>query len=233
MLKSAKTMKIEHKLSLYQVFLKLYEHNPRLLHEILQLENTSNQYPAHITTQYLTGAIEQETVYIITNLVNGETQKFHQAQAIWSIGRGRHCSLRIPDERLSRYHAIVEYRQNQGFYLIDLNSTNGTFLNQEPVIEPMLLQDGDRIRLGSIVFCFFLCRKTQQLAHLSSETLTQLYESNKASAQELERSTFDFFKDRQSAEDSTTPLSSPKLTPERQAEILERFFSREANRKKS
>lgn len=235
-------MKIEQKLSLYQIFLKLYEHNPRLLNEILQLENTGNQRLAQIKTQYVTGVVEQEQVYLITNLTNGKTVKLLDDRNIWEIGRGTKVSLHIPDRRLSRHHAVIEYRPNQGFYLTDLKSTNGTFLNQEPVVEPILLQDGDRVRLGSIVFCFFLCQETQQFKPLSPEFQTPVEKfkdpensplSPDLEPPDLERSTFDFFRETPSTEDNTAPLSSPLLTPERQAEILERFFEREKNRKQN
>ena len=41
--------------------------------------------------------------------------------------------------------------ENNQIYITDLNSTNGTFVNGIRVTEPMLLTDGDLIKLGDIV----------------------------------------------------------------------------------
>jgi serine phosphatase RsbU (regulator of sigma subunit) len=63
------------------------------------------------------------------------------------IGRGEDSHVFLPDSRLSRRHAEVEQRMD-GFYIVDLGSTNGTFLNGNRVVGESRLADGDLISMG-------------------------------------------------------------------------------------
>jgi sigma-B regulation protein RsbU (phosphoserine phosphatase) len=63
------------------------------------------------------------------------------------IGRGEESHVFLPDYRLSRRHAEVEQRID-GFYIVDLGSTNGTFLNGQRILGEHRLADGDLISLG-------------------------------------------------------------------------------------
>jgi pSer/pThr/pTyr-binding forkhead associated (FHA) protein len=225
---------LEQKLRLYQVFSKLYEHNPNLLNEILQLENTTSQRPAQASTQYVTGVVEGDSVYLIANLTNATSQKIYQSQGIWVLGRSCQASIEVMDERVSRHHAAIEYRHREGFYLSDLDSTNGTFVNHEFVTEPVLLRDGDRVRLGTVVFSFFCCQELRQSDPVAPEILARLQhisERQQPTVRELqEKTTYIFLSQPTSLasfEDTTTPLPTAKLTPDRQAEILDRFFKNE------
>jgi serine phosphatase RsbU (regulator of sigma subunit) len=70
-----------------------------------------------------------------------------------SIGRGKNADVRLPDTTLSRRHAMVE--EINGIWQIrDLDSSNGTFLNDLILQDAALLRDGDTIRLGSLEFEF-------------------------------------------------------------------------------
>jgi pSer/pThr/pTyr-binding forkhead associated (FHA) protein len=51
------------------------------------------------------------------------------------------------DTNVSRYHAEIE-RRGDDFWLIDLESSNGTTVNDEPLKGEKLLKDGDRIKFG-------------------------------------------------------------------------------------
>ena len=62
------------------------------------------------------------------------------------IGRGKDADIRLPDERVSRQHASLKW-SGSGFALVDLQSTNGTFVNGGRAASIRLL-DGDRIRIG-------------------------------------------------------------------------------------
>jgi len=68
------------------------------------------------------------------------------------IGRAADADLRLEDKLASRRHARIEPRSGH-YVLSDLNSTNGTFVNERPAqVHP--LQDGDRIRIGSTILTF-------------------------------------------------------------------------------
>lgn len=63
------------------------------------------------------------------------------------IGRRPECAIILPSNTVSRRHAQVR-RDGAQFFLMDLNSTNGTLLNREPVIGEELLHDRDEIGVG-------------------------------------------------------------------------------------
>ena len=57
-------------------------------------------------------------------------------------------------EYISRHHAEI-YREGETFWIRDLESTNGTFVDGEgPITRPRPLKDGTRIRFASIAFEF-------------------------------------------------------------------------------
>lgn len=155
---------LQHRLRLYQVFLKLYEHHRSLLDEILSLENSGSKTLSKVTLPYIQGVATEQQVCLTTNLLQGKTQTLIQPQCIWSIGRDpRRVSIPVQDTRLSRCHAALRYIEHQGFHLIDLDSRNGSYVNGEPVRRSRLLADGDRIRLGSLTIVFFLSQAVKQL----------------------------------------------------------------------
>lgn len=74
------------------------------------------------------------------------------------IGRHPSCDLALRCDDVSRRHAEVRY-EDGGFVLCDCQSTNGTFVNGEPVEDRRRLAPGDRIEVGSgtITFCEIDC----------------------------------------------------------------------------
>ncbi|MGB7413190.1 MAG: FHA domain-containing protein [Thermosynechococcaceae cyanobacterium] len=69
-------------------------------------------------------------------------------QTTWTLGRHPSNLLSFPDNSISRYHAKIEVLQNRHFFLVDLNSRNGSVVNQHPVSTPVFLKHGDLISLG-------------------------------------------------------------------------------------
>ncbi|MGE0430801.1 MAG: HD domain-containing phosphohydrolase [Planctomycetota bacterium] len=71
-----------------------------------------------------------------------------------SISMGRDCpdGVQILDQGVSRRHAEV-FRIGEMFFVRDLQSRNGVFLNDEKIVEE-LLQPGDQIRIGQTIFVF-------------------------------------------------------------------------------
>ncbi|MEB3357060.1 MAG: FHA domain-containing protein [Synechococcales bacterium] len=163
------------RLGLYQVFLRLYEQNRNLLDEILNLENVS-QGSGQAYTPYVQGLALNHEVYLVTNLIHGRTQAIAPTDGIWTIGRDRRQAIiPVADGRLSRCHAAIKYDPaRQRFSLIDLESTNGSFVNGELVRTAVDLRDGDRIRLSSISFTFFVGTSTVLQGRIPSETLRHI-----------------------------------------------------------
>jgi predicted component of type VI protein secretion system len=73
-----------------------------------------------------------------------------------TIGRApaNHVCL-ADDDKVSRQHAIVQRTGSAGWRITDLDSTNGTFVNDQRIRADRPLQDRDRIRVGDteLVFC--------------------------------------------------------------------------------
>ena len=64
-----------------------------------------------------------------------------------------YCSIVIHSELISRLHACI-YREDGAFYLEDMNSTNGTFLNGRRLLpkERQLLSDGDMVGFANLLY---------------------------------------------------------------------------------
>jgi pSer/pThr/pTyr-binding forkhead associated (FHA) protein len=65
-----------------------------------------------------------------------------------TIGRAPECELRIDDTYASQQHARV-FGRSGSWYVEDLGSTNGTFVNEQRLSAPAMLQPGDRVRVGT------------------------------------------------------------------------------------
>ena len=67
--------------------------------------------------------------------------------ALLTIGRDEGCDLRLTDPSVSRRHAQI-VRQPGGYFVADLQSSNGTLLNGEPLTAPAALAAGDVLTVG-------------------------------------------------------------------------------------
>jgi pSer/pThr/pTyr-binding forkhead associated (FHA) protein len=69
------------------------------------------------------------------------------------VGRAPNADVRIADPRVSRLHARMEMRDD-GVYVEDLGSRNGTRVDGEPIAGSRRLQAGDEIGVGSASVIF-------------------------------------------------------------------------------
>ncbi len=69
-----------------------------------------------------------------------------------TLGRGD-VEIRLEDPFASARHARIS-RQGHAVVIEDLGSTNGTYLNDEPLTGPQPLHPGDRIRIGDCEFSY-------------------------------------------------------------------------------
>jgi adenylate cyclase len=60
----------------------------------------------------------------------------------------------IPDAKASRQHALVHGQEAGEFWLVDLGSANGTYLNGRRVSQPCRLSEGDQIGIAGLTFTF-------------------------------------------------------------------------------
>jgi len=68
------------------------------------------------------------------------------------IGRAPECDFQLPERSISRQHARV-WLAPDGYRVKDLDSTNRTLLNEQPIIEAEL-KDGDHLTIGTCVLKF-------------------------------------------------------------------------------
>lgn len=73
-----------------------------------------------------------------------------------TVGRSTDCTIHIDDFYLSGHHTKLWY-EDEEWHIADMGSTNGTYINGKPMKNSeMILDNGDRIRLGQLEFMVVL-----------------------------------------------------------------------------
>jgi diguanylate cyclase (GGDEF)-like protein len=67
-------------------------------------------------------------------------------------GRSMQCNIPLDDDAVSRRHACLSWN-GSAYALRDLNSTNGTYVN-DIAVQERILRDGDQIKIGRTIFKF-------------------------------------------------------------------------------
>ncbi len=92
--------------------------------------------------------MEREVAMLILQRSEGSGGRWPLENEVTHIGRSPDCEIILPERVVSREHAQIERRED-GYYLFDLGSKNGTFVNGEPVGQVgYRLQDGDEIQIA-------------------------------------------------------------------------------------
>ncbi len=90
-------------------------------------------------------AIELSPHIVVKGLEEGVTQPFSEESV--TIGRRADNHVALDADNISRQHVSIERRNGQ-YFICDLGSANGTFLNDQR-IDFAQLNDGDRLRIGN------------------------------------------------------------------------------------
>ncbi len=69
------------------------------------------------------------------------------------IGRGDTVTVRLADASVSRQHATIRF-EDRNFWLVDLGSANGTFVNGMALTSARALRSGDRLQFGKAILIF-------------------------------------------------------------------------------
>ncbi|XP_069702821.1 kanadaptin [Periplaneta americana] len=118
------------------------------------------------------------------------------SKSFYVFGRLSTCDIRMAHPTISRYHAVLQYRSQEnendgvGFYIYDLGSTHGTFLNKNRIKPNMYVrvQVGHILKLGLSTRLFVLQGPEKDMEEESELTVTQMKEKRKLelAARELE-----------------------------------------------
>lgn len=87
-----------------------------------------------------------------------------------SLGRSPRSAVVLESPKVSRRHAIINLQDVGEFWLIDLGSSNGTFLNKRRVHQPVRLRDLDQITVGDSPFTF---RQPEEITSELQTTIAQ------------------------------------------------------------
>ncbi|PYJ08134.1 MAG: hypothetical protein DMF06_13575 [Verrucomicrobia bacterium] len=87
-----------------------------------------------------------------------------------SLGRSPKSAVVLESPKVSRRHAIINLQNVGEFWLIDLGSSNGTFLNKRRVHQPVRLCDMDQITVGDTAFTF---RQPEEISTELRTTMAQ------------------------------------------------------------
>lgn len=79
----------------------------------------------------------------------GPALRFADPEVI--VGRDPTCGLQLDDKTISARHSRLAFHHGQ-WWVEDLRSTNGTYLNLEAIGEPVVIAAGDCLRCGEVEF---------------------------------------------------------------------------------
>lgn len=86
-----------------------------------------------------------------SGLLNGK--KFEIRSALTHLGRGAHNDIAIADESISDSHAKLQKRE-AGWFIVDMDSTNGTYVGGKRIAGEQALVGAPDVRLGGVKFIF-------------------------------------------------------------------------------
>ncbi|MCL2178421.1 MAG: diguanylate cyclase [Proteobacteria bacterium] len=88
-----------------------------------------------------------------------------------TIGRDSKNNIVVDLDNVSRRHAKITLREGSP-RVVDLGSTNGTYLNQEELVEERILRTGDLIKVGGAIFKFLQGNNVESLYYEEIYKLT-------------------------------------------------------------
>lgn len=87
---------------------------------------------------------------VLKELTSGDTFELGEFAL---IGRNEGVTIRLADASISRQHATIR-REAGDFWIVDLGSANGSYVNNVALTSARVLRHGDRVQLGTLVLTF-------------------------------------------------------------------------------
>ena len=97
-------------------------------------------------------AVSRDRAYVIV-IAGPNVGEMFKVSGLTEVGRGQTVGIRIHDTEISRRHARLTVEGDR-VLVEDLGSTNGTFVNGQP-IDKVALSDGDKIQVGTTTILKF------------------------------------------------------------------------------
>ena len=111
-----------------------------------------------VTPFYIQAVIANSSIFLVSNTGSSKSLKLTDAGACWLLGKSLSCALPVEDSTVAPCHAVIRYTPESGFFIADVGSHSGTYLNRRR-LRPQnrkLLRDGDMIELGNLMVEFFV-----------------------------------------------------------------------------
>jgi two-component system cell cycle response regulator len=125
------------------------------------------------------GLTERQSCLVRIYPADGIGQMFELADQCLVIGREPTCEIELIDDSVSRRHASIDCISG-GYFLEDLQSRNGTYVNDERIVRQRL-QPGDRLRFGNQILKFLSTDRIETEYHetvykiMTTDGLTQVH----------------------------------------------------------
>lgn len=118
-------------------------------------EPTDSEWKTRVTPIRRPAVTEQPAVLVLIYPEGpGIGTLFQLERARTFIGRGSDCDIVLEEDSVSRRHARIELRPDS-ITVTDLESTNGTYVNERQVMGTQVLANGDLVQIGNTIFKFF------------------------------------------------------------------------------
>ena len=107
-----------------------------------------------------------------------DSGKVYEVAQAAILGRLDTSDIPVKDGKASREHAKI-YKQGEQFAIVDLNSSNGTFVNGEKITK-RILKNGDEIAIGTVRLVFELPEPQEKKKAPARKGLDEAFETKKA-----------------------------------------------------
>jgi FHA domain len=114
--------------------------------------------PRRSRLPYIQAIVQGEQTFLTANLSDYRSTHATTWGQSWLVGRGSHCAIPLGLATISRFHAVVGRCSDRGFYVLDLGSRNGTFVNGRRIeaFRKRGLQEGDRLCFSHVELMFWV-----------------------------------------------------------------------------
>lgn len=138
-------------------------------------DKLSSSHHLSIAADVPVDILPRQNPYLLLHTEKGQRFLPLVGRCYWTIGRSKNNDIVIKDHCISRNHALLQSAETGDFYLIDLGSCNGTFVNGRRVSVPATVHNTDQLTFGKTEVQFYHPTANsvdKQLCNLEWDTLT-------------------------------------------------------------